>query len=65
MDIVATVGGDVAVAKSELLASRSKNRKNTTTPVLDQYARDLNQFAVDGKIDPPGDLCAAVHGVVK
>lgn len=52
MDIVSTVGGDVAVAKSELLASRSKNRKNTTTPVLDQYARDLNQFAVDGKIDP-------------
>lgn len=53
MDIVTTVGGDAAVAKNELIASRSKNRKNSSaTPVLDQYARDLNQYARDGRIDP-------------
>jgi ATP-dependent Clp protease ATP-binding subunit ClpC len=53
MDIIITAGGDVAVAKSELLASRTKNRKNgSNTPVLDQYARDLNEFARAGRIDP-------------
>ena len=53
MDIVTTVGGDVAVAKNDLLASRAKNRKNNSaTPVLDQYARDLNQYAREGKLDP-------------
>lgn len=53
MDIITTIGGDVAVAKNELIASRQKNKKNvSSTPVLDQYARDLNQYAKDGKIDP-------------
>lgn len=53
MEIVTTVGGDLALAKNDLIASRSKNRKNASaTPVLDQYARDLNQYARDGKIDP-------------
>lgn len=53
MDIITTIGGDVAVAKNELIASRQKNKKNVSaTPVLDQYARDLNQYAKDGKIDP-------------
>lgn len=53
MDIITTIGGDVTAAKNELIASRNKNRKNASqTPVLDQYARDLNQYALDGKIDP-------------
>lgn len=53
MDIVTTVGGDAAVAKNDLIASRTKNRKNTSaTPILDQYARDLNQYAKEGRIDP-------------
>lgn len=53
MDIITTVGGDVTAAKNELIASRSRNKRNASqTPVLDQYARDLNQYAVDGKIDP-------------
>lgn len=53
LDIVMTIGGDLEAAKSELNASRNKNRKNAAaTPVLDQYARDLNQYAVEGRIDP-------------
>lgn len=53
MDIVTTVGGDAAVAKNDLIASRTKNRKNTSsTPILDQYARDLNEYAREGRIDP-------------
>lgn len=53
MDIITTIGGDLAVAKSELLASRNRNKKKTSaTPVLDQYARDLNEYAKEGKLDP-------------
>ena len=53
MDIVTTAGGDPALAKNDLIASRSKKRKNgSATPVLDQYARDLNQYAREGRIDP-------------
>jgi len=53
MDIITTVGGDVVLAKNELIASRNRNKKNASaTPTLDQYARDLNQYAIDGKIDP-------------
>lgn len=53
MDIITTIGGDVTAAKNELIASRSRNKRSTSqTPVLDQYARDLNQYAMDGKIDP-------------
>ena len=39
-------------AKNELIASRSRNKKNSGTPTLDQYARDLTQYAKDGKLDP-------------
>ena len=53
MDIVTTAGGDLALAKNDLIASRAKNRRNgSATPVLEQYARDLNQYAREGKIDP-------------
>lgn len=53
MDIITTTGGDVTAAKNDLIASRSRNKRNASqTPVLDQYARDLNQCAIEGKIDP-------------
>ncbi|MCI8792770.1 MAG: ATP-dependent Clp protease ATP-binding subunit [Eubacterium sp.] len=53
MDIATTAGADLALAKSDLIASRTKNRRSqSSTPVLDQYARDLNQYARDGILDP-------------
>ena len=51
-DIILTTGGDMVQAKNELMASRSRNKKNSGTPTLDQYARDLTQYAKDGKLDP-------------
>ena len=51
-DIILTPGGDMVQAKNELIASRSRNKKNSGTPTLDQYARDLTQYAKDGKLDP-------------
>lgn len=53
IDIIATVGGDITAEKNELLGRRPKYKKNNSeTPILDQYARDLNQRAEEGKIDP-------------
>lgn len=51
-DIILTTGGDMVQAKNELISSRSRNKKNSGTPTLDQYARDLTQYAKDGKLDP-------------
>ena len=51
-DIILTTGGDMVQAKNELIASCSRNKKNSGTPTLDQYARDLTQYAKDGKLDP-------------
>ena len=51
-DIILTTGGDMVQAKNELIASRSRNKKNSGSPTLDQYARDLTQYAKDGKLDP-------------
>ena len=51
-DIILTTGGDMVQAKNELIASRPRNKKNSGTPTLDQYARDLTQYAKDGKLDP-------------
>lgn len=51
-DTILTIGGDLVQAKNDLLASRSRGKKGSATPVLDQYARDLNQYAREGKLDP-------------
>ncbi len=65
MDVVTTVGGDMALAKNELIASRSRNKKgNSETPMLDQYARDLNQYALDGKLDPVSHRDDEIESVI-
>ena len=66
-DIILTTGGDMVQAKNELIASRSRNKKNSGTPTLDQYARDLTQYAKDGKLDPVlnrGDEIESVIGIL-
>lgn len=66
MDIVTTAGGDLALAKNDLIASRTKNRKNqSATPALDQYARDLNQYARDGILDPVLGRDAEISSVIE
>ena len=57
MDIITTMGVDQVKAKNDLLMTRTKaGRKSAAggvaTPTLDQFARDLNMLAKDGKIDP-------------
>ena len=52
IEMMVTLGADLNMAKNELIASRNKTRQSKGTPVLDQYGRDLNEYAKEGKIDP-------------
>ena len=66
IDIITTIGADLSVAKNELLASRSTNRKRkSATPMLDQYGKNLNQMAQDGKIDPVLDREEEISSVIE
>jgi ATP-dependent Clp protease ATP-binding subunit ClpC len=52
IDILTASGVDVSAAKNEY-ASKNKNKgKSSTTPTLDQYSRDLTEYAREGKLDP-------------
>ena len=53
IDILAASGIDVSTAKNEYAAGKNKGRgKASATPTLDQYSRDLTEYAREGKLDP-------------
>ncbi|MBR1865518.1 MAG: ATP-dependent Clp protease ATP-binding subunit [Lachnospiraceae bacterium] len=52
-DVLAAMGLDPAVAKSELNSLKSKEKKGkSATPTLDQYSRDFTKLAKEGRLDP-------------
>ena len=52
IDILTAIGQDVNTAKGEYMSQKNRNRHRSSTPVLDQYSRDLTAYARDGKLDP-------------
>lgn len=53
IDILASSGIDVSTAKNEYAAGKNKGKgKASATPTLDQYSRDLTEYAKEGKLDP-------------
>lgn len=52
IDAVSVTGQDTASAKSEYLMQRGRKNGKSSTPVLDQYSRDLTEYAREGKLDP-------------
>lgn len=53
VDTILTIGADLNAAKSEFANSKNPNRKGKTdTPILDQYSRNLVEYAREGKLDP-------------
>ncbi len=53
IDILTASGIDVSAAKNEYSAGKGKQKgKTTATPTLDQYSRDLTEYAREGKLDP-------------
>ncbi len=52
-DILAAMGMEPAMAKTELNSLKSKDKKGkSATPTLDQYARDFTKLAKEGALDP-------------
>jgi len=54
VDALLAMGVDLQTARNEFAAVKGKanNSGKSTTPMLDQYSRDLTEQAKDGKLDP-------------
>ena len=52
MDILSASGVDVSTVKKHFAADKAKAKGKSSTPTLDQYSRDLTQYAREGKLDP-------------
>lgn len=51
IDVLAATGQDISSAKNEYMMQRGRKGKSST-PMLDQYSRDLTAYARDGRLDP-------------
>lgn len=51
VDALTASGQDMNTAKNEYMKQKSRKNKSTT-PILDQYSRDLTALAREGKLDP-------------
>ena len=66
IDILTALGLDISQARSDY--ANFKNAGNNTksqTPVLDQYSRDLTEYAKEGKLDPVIGREAEVQRVIQ
>lgn len=52
IDLLTAIGADMSTAKNEYSANKNKSKSKTNTPTLDQYSRDLTEYAREGKLDP-------------
>jgi len=53
IDLLAACGVDVSGVRNDFNAAKGKPKgKSSSTPTLDQYSRDLTEFAREGKLDP-------------
>jgi ATP-dependent Clp protease ATP-binding subunit ClpC len=52
IDLLAAAGVDISAAKSEYASGKNKGKAKSATPTLDQYSRDLTDYAREGKLDP-------------
>ena len=52
VDILTAVGADMNTAKNEYAVNKGKAKAKSNTPTLDQYSRDLTEYAREGKLDP-------------
>lgn len=52
VDVLVSIGQDVSNYKDEIPGTAGKQARNSKTPNLDQYSRDLTELAKVGKLDP-------------
>lgn len=66
VDVVLTMGADLNAAKAELSGNRSTGKKGKSeTPMLDQYSRDLVEYAREGRLDPVFNRDEEIAGVIE
>lgn len=52
IDLMVAMGEEGSITKEELKSAKGRKKNLESTPVLDQYSRDLTKMAVEGKLDP-------------
>ena len=52
VDVIAAMGEDPAKFRDEIQKRKQVNGSDTSTPILDQYSRDLTELAREGALDP-------------
>lgn len=66
VDVVLTMGADLNAAKAELSGNRSTGKKGKSeTPMLNQYSRDLVEYAREGRLDPVFNRDEEIAGVIE
>ncbi|MCI8363755.1 MAG: ATP-dependent Clp protease ATP-binding subunit [Eubacterium sp.] len=66
VDVVLTMGADLNAAKAELSGNRNTGKKGKSeTPMLDQYSRDLVEYAKEGRLDPVFNRDEEIAGVIE
>ena len=52
MDILSASGVEVSTVKKQMASNKGKGKGKSSTPTLDQFSRDLTDYAREGKLDP-------------
>ncbi len=67
VDAILTIGADLNAAKNEFANGRNAGNKKakSETPILDQYSRDLVEYAKEGKLDPVFDREDEIESVIE
>lgn len=52
VDLLTAAGHEMGAAKMDYSVQKSKGKGKSSTPTLDQYSRDLTNYAREGKLDP-------------
>jgi len=52
VDILTAVGQEAGSAKNEFVAGKAKGKGKSATPTLDQYSRNLTEYAREDRLDP-------------
>ena len=67
MDAMLALGSDVATARNEYMSIKGKNnaKAKSTTPMLDQYSRDLTEYAKDNRLDPVIGRDAEIQSLIQ
>ena len=66
VDAILTIGADLNAAKTEYANSRNTNKKTKSeTPILDQYSRNLVEYAKEGRLDPVHERDSEIESVIE